>query len=205
MKPKIPVYKMSIDDNDTETGVSYVAFVDKPATERTWQAFSEQKIEQFKFKATEPDKQIVSGPLMVADLPIYRNDARPNGRGEHYVYFEASAIQKIVEKYFRNQFTSNVNLMHEDNMKIKGAFMIESYMIDRKSGKLPPNGFDGLTDGSWFGSYKVEDKALWDNFIKTGDFTGFSVEGEFIMSEMEDKPLSAIDDIIKIIDGIKAQ
>ena len=67
---KLPIYNLEINEDDQETGVNFVALVDSPAIERNWVAFNKQQT----FIANQ-EKQIVSGPLMVADLPIYRQDA----------------------------------------------------------------------------------------------------------------------------------
>jgi hypothetical protein len=39
-------------------------------------------------------------------------------------------------------------------------------------------GFEDAPEGSWFGSFKVENESVW-NKIKSGEFKGFSVQGMF--------------------------
>lgn len=56
--------------------------------------------------------------------------------------------------------------------------MFESYIIDKARGINPPIGYEDVTDGSWFGSFKVENEEVWEN---RKAFTGFSVEGLFGM------------------------
>jgi hypothetical protein len=56
--------------------------------------------------------------------------------------------------------------------------MFESYIIDREKGIMPPKGFEEVSDGSWFGSFKVENEKIWEE-VKAGTFKGFSVEGLF--------------------------
>lgn len=170
MKKELPIFKLTINSEDSE--VNYVALVDDPATERVWMAFN--SIKQ-RFQANE-ERKIISGALMIADLPIYRRD---NIRGEYYVVFDKSTIECIAQKFFKRGYTSNVNEMHDSNKKIDGVYMFESMLIDSDRGILPPRGFEGLTDGSWFGSYKVENNQVWNEFIKSGIFKGFSVEGNF--------------------------
>lgn len=192
---QLPIYKLKIKQEDEETGVDFIAMVDDPAIELTWQAFS--KIPSL-FKATDQEKKIISGPLMVADLPIYRRD--DDGR-EYYVVFDKETIEQIVQKYFRLGFTSNVNMMHDKDRKADGVYMFESFMINRGRGITPPNGFESLTDGSWFGSYKVDNQEIWDRFIKSGEFKGFSVEGIF---DYEKQSIQDQDTIKKIIEIIQA-
>jgi hypothetical protein len=163
---KLPIYNLEINEDDQDTGVNFVALVDSPAIERNWVAFNKQQ----SFIANE-DKQIISGALMVADLPIYRQDAI---LGEYYAVFTAETIEKIVNKFFKSGMIHNVNLMHDASQVVKGAYMIESYIINREKGINPPKGFEGISDGSWFGSFKVENADIWKR-IKEGEFKGFSI------------------------------
>ena len=90
MEKKFPVFQLLINEADT-TGVSYVALVDNPAIQLQWQAFSEQQ----RFKIMSEEKQIVSGALMVANMPIYRNSVE---MGEHYVVFNPETISQIADR-----------------------------------------------------------------------------------------------------------
>lgn len=197
MDRKLPIYKLTINDSD-ESGVNYVALVDDPAIQRNWFAFSKQ---EFKFKA-DTERRIITGALMVADLPIYR---RNESMGEFYVVFDAPQIEKIVQKFFKQGHTSNVNKMHDSEQKVDGVYMFESFIVDSKRGIKAPEGFTGITDGSWIGSYKVDNEDVWENFIKTGEFKGYSVEGMFDyephgLSE-EDEILKEVAEIEKLISG----
>lgn len=147
------------------------------------------------FKAADKEKRIVSGAAMIANMPIYRRD---NTKGEYFVMFKADTIRKIVEKYFRNKFTSNVNMNHAN--VTDGVYVIESMLIDKGRGIETPKGYDELPDGSWFVSMKVDNNDVWENFIKTGTLTGFSVEGTFIEDHLTD---SSPDMIKKLIDIFK--
>lgn len=189
---KLPIYKLVINDDDTDTsGVQAVALVDQPAIEQNWQVFT--GVKQL-FQTTNAEKKIISGALMVADMPIYRKDQQ----GEYYVVFDKQSIFNIVKKYFRNNNTSEVNMMHDSNKMVQGVYMIESFIIDKERGITTPKGFDELPEGSWFGSFKVDNQDVWDNFIKTGKFKGFSVEGYFQPAPVEAKD----DDILQKIKDI---
>jgi hypothetical protein len=170
---ELPLYKLTIDEEGE--GVDYVALTDMPAIERNFQAFSQKQ----RFK--ESAKRVISGALMLADVPIYRNDPK---MGEYMVVFDRDTIYKIVQKFFKQGATHNVNAYHRD--PIDGVYMFESYLIDRERGIDPPKGFEDVTDGSWFGSYKVDNDAVWEEFVTTGKFKGFSVEGMFGMEKVED-------------------
>ena len=149
---------------------------------------------KFNFKVENTEKQIVSGPLMVADMPIYRRDSS----GEYYAVFDAPTIEQIVLKFSKNKAQNNVNLMHDGQRIVDGVFMYESFIIDRKRGVMPPTGFEELTDGSWFGSYKVENTDVW-NMVKEGTFQGFSVEGVFGQVKVDEQPQNDIEQLIEDI------
>jgi capsid protein len=173
----LPLYKLVINEDDTDqTGVMAIALVDSPAIEMNWMAFAKQSISMQQFKTENAEKRIISGALMVAGQKIYRKD---ESLGEYEVMFDKETISKIVQKYFRQGNTSEVNMMHNESAKANGVYMIESFIIDKERGIQTPKGYDKLPDGSWFGSFKVDNQQIWDEFIKTGTFKGFSVEGFF--------------------------
>jgi len=164
--------------------------------------WAQRKLEQidskkFKFSANK-EKRIISGALMVSDLLIYRKDEQ----GEYYGLFTAEDIYNIRNKFFKNNNTKSVNEMHDPNKMVDGVYMIESFIIDSKRGINAPDGLK-LTDGSWFGSYKVDNEEIWNDFIKTGEFKGFSVEGVFKTTQIDSKPLSIIEQAIDIIKQIE--
>lgn len=189
---KLPIYRFLVGDDD-DAEVTAVALVDMPAIEMNWQAFTEVK----RF-AADKEKRIISGPLMVADLPIYRKDEQ----GEYYGLFTAEDIYNIRNKFFKAENTKQVNAMHDPNQMIEGVYMVESFIIDSERGIHSPAGFK-LKDGSWFGSYKVDNNEVWENFIKTGEFKGFSVEGVFNMVKIDKKPQTVIEQIIEIVKQIE--
>ena len=105
----LPIIKLTIDEQD-ETRVEKISFVDDPAIERQWMAF---KKSPYRFKADE-EKRVVSGPLMVAGLPIYRHDEK---NGEYYVQFDADSIQRAVLKFFNEQRMSGLDRLKLTTMR----------------------------------------------------------------------------------------
>ncbi len=192
MKDELPIYRFVVSEDD-ESEVTAVALVDTPAIEMNWQAFN-----SFKSFAADKEKRIISGPLMVAELPIYRRDEQ----GEYYGLFTAEDIYNIRNKFFKKNYTQEVNAMHDSNQMIEGVYMIESFIIDSERGIHSPSGFK-LPNGSWFGSYKVDNEDVWNDFVKTGEFKGFSVEGVFGMEKIDRKPQSIIEQVIEIVKQIE--
>jgi len=161
------------DDTEACGTISYLLWGGEPMLR--W-AESKMNQEQFSanlsFAVQDEDQRIVSGPLMIADLPIYRRDED----GEYYVMFTGEQIKKIVQRFFKKGYQAKVNIEH--GKKAEGVYMFESYIIDRERGVNPPTGFEDVANGSWFGSFKVENDKLWGE-VKAGTFKGFSVEGLF--------------------------
>lgn len=168
----LPIYLLDInEDEQAQTEVNFIALVDRPAIQLNWQSFKDVP-QRF---AVDQEKQIISGPLMVADMPIYRKDEE---FGEYYAVFNAPTIEKIAIKYYQKGFQSNVNLMHDGDMIVEGATMFESWIVNRELGKMPMKGYEDVSDGSWFGSFKVTNDKVW-GMVKDGLIKGFSVEGLF--------------------------
>ena len=143
------------------------------------------------FSIISEEKRIISGALMLADELIYRNNEK---MGEHYVKFSADTIKAIAIKWAKKNYNNHVNLMHDPEQKVKGVTMFESWLVDTERGIMPMKGFEGVANGSWFGSFYVENEKVWQS-IKKGDYKGFSVEGLFDYVE----PISAEENALKKI------
>lgn len=193
---ELPIYELMInEDLQDDAEVSFIALVDKPAIQKNWNAFKEN----VKFQIVSEDKRIISGPVMLADVPIYRNDSV---NGEYYVVFTKDTIFKIAQKFFKKGYQANVNLMHDSNQQVEGVTMFESFISDVDRGILPMKGFEDAPDGSWFGSFKVEDDKVWE-MIKEGKFKGFSVEGVFEYQKAKTKEAQLLDSIKDILQSVK--
>jgi hypothetical protein len=127
------------------------------------------------FAIQSEDLRIITGALMIPQQLIYRNS---EGLGEHYVKFTTETIKQIAIKFAKKGYHKNVNLMHEENLQVDGVTMFESFIADSKRGIKPIEMFEDLPDGTWFGSFYVENNEVWE-LIKEGKVKGFSVEGIF--------------------------
>jgi hypothetical protein len=189
MEKDLPVFKLVITDKEDGTEeVDYVSLVEKPAIQKNFLMFNDRK----RFFADD-EQRIVSGALMISDLPIYRRDDQ---LGEYYVVFTGEEIKKIVQRFFKKGYQSNVNIEH--SKPVDGVYMFESYIIDKENGKSPMKGFEDVPNGSWWGSFKVENEEIW-NEVKAGTFKGFSVEGIFRYEKQEMSEEEKIFDEIKNI------
>jgi hypothetical protein len=185
---------MISEDMNDDAEVNFVALVDRPAVQRNWNAFKDK----VNFQIISEDKQIISGLLMLADTPIFRSDAT---NGDYYVTFSKDTIFKIAQRYFKKGYQANVNLMHDASMQVEGVTMFESFISDTSRGIAPMKGFEDSPDGSWFGSFKVDNQAVWQ-MIKDGKVMGFSVEGIFEYTRQKSKEQQMLDNIKDILSGL---
>ena len=128
--------------------------------------------------ATDEEKRVLIGPAMVPDLRIFRRTKD----GEPYeVFFSAETIKMIAEKYMKNQYTRNNDLMH-DGTAVKDVFVVESWIKEDMEDKSNKYGYGDLPIGTWFVAMKVaktpEGDKVWD-MVKSGELAGFSVSGYF--------------------------
>ena len=167
-----PIYNLLISDKEAdEAEVSFIALVDAPAIKKDFLAFKDI----LKFEVVSEEQHIITGPLMIPDQLIYRNSEK---FGEHYVKFSAETIRQIAIKFSKKGYQKNVNLMHDETLQVEGFTMFESFITNSARGIKPMEAFKDLPDGTWFGSFYVENPEVWD-LIKTGMVKGFSVEGLF--------------------------
>lgn len=190
---EMQIYKAEIDPSLTsDLEVNFIGLVDRPAIEKNFQAFNTQK-QKAAFTINE-EKRIISGPAMIADMPLYRKDDK---LGEYYVVFDAPAIQTIVQKFAAKGFMQKFNLFHDDQQQVSDVTIFNSFISDKSLGVQPLVGFEDVADGSWFISAKVNNPDVWDK-VKQGVIKGFSVEGLFSYMPMATVKMSA-DDLVKKI------
>jgi hypothetical protein len=130
------------------------------------------------FKIDNEEKRIVLGPAMIPDQKIFRKDNLGN---PYYVFFTASTIRMISEKYMKNQYTRNNDLMH-DGKAVRDVYVIESWIKEDENDKSVKYGFGDVPVGTWMIAMKIAKTPKGDevwNQVKEGKLNGFSVSGFF--------------------------
>ena len=166
------LYELLIDENDLLlSGVNAISIVENPAIQSDFIALGDQK--PVLLAEVNKDRQILMGAALIPSKPIYRKD----GDEEYYVYFSKETIAKTAEAFFRNNNQNNATLEHAevlDNMTVFESWIVEDPEFD-KSKKY---GLE-VPAGTWMVSMKVDDKDVWDNYVKDNKVFGFSIEGKF--------------------------
>src|SRR4051812_39238928 len=194
---KLPIYKLSMVPGLPGTGAEYTALVDEPAIEKYFLTFRNEKKARFSFSSQE--LRIITGPLMIPDLPIFRAATKQIPE-DHYVVFDAETIRQVAYKFCRDNNFNRVNLMHEPGTDPQDVYMIENFISDSRRGIRAPEPFSDLPEGAWFVSYKVDNEPLWQR-IQKAEFRGLSIEGIFSYVETgesdEEKLLREIEAVIE--------
>jgi hypothetical protein len=137
-----------------------------------------EKMSKQYFQIDNDEKRVVLGPAMVPHQNIFRKDAMGN---PYYVFFSPETIRMIAEKYMKNQYTRNNDLMH-DGKAVKDVYVIESWIKEDDQDKSIKYGYEDLPKGTWFVAMKIAKTPMGDkvwNQVKEGKLNGFSVSGFF--------------------------
>ena len=165
------LYEMIIDENNLMSGVNALSLVESPAIMSDWVALGDQK--PVLLAEVNADKQILLGAALIPDKPIYRN----MGGEEFYIYFSKDTIAKAAEMFFKRSNQNNATLEHQQ--PIEGMTIFESWIVDNPEfDKSKQYGLD-VPAGTWMVSMKVDNKDIWDNYVKNNKVFGFSIEGAF--------------------------
>lgn len=174
---KLPIYRAVVNDND-ESGMFTISFVDAPAVEVDFLYFNEDK-KPFTFSVENEEERKVLGVVMTADTPIYR---RNNEGMEYYIVYDKETIEKMTEKYLRQNRQNNVDLSHSFELE-EGIYLNEIFIKNTAKG-IAPTGFEEVKDGSLFAIFHIENEEVW-SAIKEGTYKGFSLSGLFQTELME--------------------
>ena len=194
MEKKILI-ELFIDEEDKENGLDIISFVSAPAIEKDFMHFNSE-VDKFKFKSTDEEKRIVTGPAMIPNQEIIRLDAEGK---PYFVFFTEETVEKAQEVFAKYGKTKTTNFEHEDST-LEGATVVESWIVkDPKNDKSNALGFD-VPVNTWMVSYKVDNDELWEK-VKKGEVNGFSIEGVFSKNIVKMSEENALETIEKIVNN----
>lgn len=198
MEKKIPIYYATINEDLAglelkQQGIQNIALVDSPAMLTEWLMFDKQKPIEFKMSLQE-EQRIITAPVIIADLPIYRKVNEDGIEKEFYVVYKKDTNMKVLQKYMSDGNQKKVKLTHDTQDLSKGVFVFEVFMSDESRGIAQPKGFD-LPDGTIFCSMKINNDMIWQE-AKAGKVKGISLEGFFDLEKEIDLDEKQIESII---------
>lgn len=165
--------ELIIDEASEMFGVHALSLVQNPAIMSDFVALGDEK--PVLLAEVSQDKQILLGAVLIPEKPIFRQGT--NGNEDYYVFFSAETVAKTAEMFFKRSMHQNATLEHKD--VIDGMTVFESWIVeDPKRDKSTAFGID-VPKGTWMVSMKVDDKKIWDEYVKNDKVFGFSLEGKF--------------------------
>jgi hypothetical protein len=165
------IIELLIDEEADFSGIEAISIVDRPAIEENFIALSkEHKLE---LAEVDKEKRILMGAALIPNKNIYRT----NGEEEYYIYFSDETVRQASQLFLMRGNQNQSTLEHE--AKLHGLSVVESWIIeDDIHDKSRKFGMD-LPVGTWMVSMKVNNDEVWENYVKTGKVSGFSIEGYF--------------------------
>lgn len=182
----LPIY--NVEFNDDRSVFNNVAIVTEPAIQETFIQLSKQDEGQVQLKIDE-ERRIVSGPALIPDQPIYRNQ----GGRAFYIKYTKDTIEKMALNFFKHHKNTEGNVEHQ--LPVNGITYYESYLVNKERG-IAPKEFD-LPDGTWFLSCKVENDDVWD-LVKNGELTGFSIDISNVQLE-DEKTIDSLEEFMEYL------
>ena len=163
--------------NKNSKGVFAISLVHSPATEEFFVAMSKQD-KLVTLAKVDEEKRILMGLVLQPNQLIYRVDEDGN---EFEMFFSEQTIRDFSQNFFQSGFQLNSKLEHDT--PIDGVTFTESWLVaDPEKDKSAAYGLE-YPVGSWLVSMKVDNDDIWNNYIKTGELRGFSIDG---MVELEE-------------------
>jgi len=163
------IVELIIDESEKLNGIEAVSIVEFPAIESNFVALSEH----LELAKVDDEKKILMGAALIPNKNIYRK----NGNDEYYIFFSEDTVRKASELFLMNSNQNNATLEHDK--KLKDLSVVESWIVeDTEMDKSKKYGLNAPL-GTWMVSMKVNNDAIWNDFVKTGKVKGFSIEGYF--------------------------
>jgi hypothetical protein len=164
------IYELVIEDENIDE-VFAISLVEEPAIESNFVFFDKEKVQ---FAALSDEKRLVMGPILIPDKQILRVD----GEGKPYhVFFKPETIKKLSEMYLKKKYTDKSTLEHDK--KINGVTLVESWIKESVTKDKSALYNLNVPVGTWMGTFKIDNDEIWNDYIKTGEVKGFSIEGLF--------------------------
>ena len=167
--------------NKKSKGVFAISLVHDPATAEHFIAMAKQD-KLVTLAKVDEEKRILMGLVLQPEQLIYRVDENGN---EFEMFFSEETIRDFSQNFFQSGFQLNSKLEHDT--PIEGVTFTESWLVaDPKKDKSAAYGLS-YPVGSWLVSMKVDNNDIWNNYIKTGELRGFSIDGMVELEEVNYK------------------
>lgn len=174
--------ELVINEFEEEGGIDAISIVRSPAIEENFVALSKEA--RYELKTVDEEKRILMGALLIPEKPIVRFNEETEE--EYQIFFSKQTVRRAAELFLKKAKQSRSTLEHA--IPLEGLYLAESWIVE-DSAKDKSALYDmKMPVGTWMGSVKVENDEVWQNYIKTGEVKGFSIEGYFAEKVEMSKP-----------------
>ena len=164
------IIDLDFDEMDLESGVFAISVVNNPAMMSSFITLSDETA-QMNLAAIDDKKMLLMGAVMIPDKVI----PRANGT---QIRFSKEVIRKSSEVFFKRGYHTQSTLEHNQDEKLEGMTVVESWIIeDSSKDKSSLYGLD-LPIGTWMVAVKCDNDEVYE-MAKQGMINGFSLEGVF--------------------------
>ena len=187
------VYQITKNNNSPNVfGISLVA---TPAMESNYVMLSrdrtdnltvEEKIDlskqnDVKFSKISDEKRLLMGLVLEPNKLIYRYDQQT--QEEYYITVSAETILELQQDYIKKS-NQNYSTLEHDGKELEGVSFTEHWIVE--DSKIDKSALHGLSFkvGSWVTVAKIDNKDLWNDYIKTGNVLGFSIDAMVHLEEI---------------------
>lgn len=176
------IFDELFDEEGNLLGIESISLVDRPAHRSEFLAFSDS--EKVMFSAVDEDKRLLIGPVMIPG--ITPGTPLKGAKGK----ITKETITKLMNNYVKRGGGTTVH--HTD--KVEDCYFVRHWQVDRNNGVNAGYGFDSgekkVEDGTWMGAMYVGNDDVWFKDVKSGEVSGFSIEGrlrpkELAMSDLD--------------------
>jgi hypothetical protein len=162
------VFELTFSKGDS---IDAVSLVEMPAIEEDAIFLKTQKT-QIKL-SLDADKQEIIGAALVPDKPIFRKgDAE-----DYYIYFSKDTVKAAMTDFMQPTKKNNFTLEHE--VPTSEVVAMESWIVTGEDDKANTLYNLDAPEGSWILRTHVPNTEYWNNVIKAGNFSGYSIEAKF--------------------------
>ena len=155
------------------TDVNCFSIVLGAAVETKFSKFSNEVLKPVFFANEE--KRIIYSVAMRPNKEIFRKDI--NGEPA-YITFDAEEVEKMQQSYFKsnNKGLAKMSLNHSDET-VTDVYPIESWIVlNPEQDKSKTLLMEDVQAGDLILGFKIENDDVWENFVKTGEVDGISLE-----------------------------
>lgn len=173
---KLELYKVIISPN--KPGVFNLSMVKKPAIDSAFLALSEAD-NVIELTTIDEERRIVLGAVLIPDKLIFRDQ----GGKKFNIVFDKEGIALCAHNFIKNGYQNNSSIEH-NKIALSDVSVVESWVKESDiNDKSVAHGID-LPVGTWFVMSKIDNDEVWDDYVKTGKVTGYSIEGLFDLEEV---------------------